>query len=326
MWLFSHFVSGMLRWFVIFWGCTSVPLCAAFYTFDLVDGSQIRGKILLERGNTYYVDVGFDVIEVPLGAVAELLPESEAASVLSIDPSSDSLYRVSEVKNDQPIRDWIGSLGEAVTLIQTPTGLGSGFVIHSEGYIVTNDHVIAGEHKISVTVFKQGVRGLSKMTYDNVKIVAASAELDLALLKIEDSEEITFESVSIASGVADVLSEGQTVFAIGSPLGLDRTVSEGIISVAKRVIGGRLYLQTTTQINPGNSGGPLFNLAGEVVGVNNMKIAAVGAEGLGFSISAAVLKDFLDNRDAYAFDPRNSNSGFRYMSPPRKPTVESNVQ
>jgi serine protease Do len=107
------------------------------------------------------------------------------------------------------------------------------------------------------------------------------------------------------------------VFAIGSPLGLDRTVSEGIISVANRVINGRLYLQTTTQINPGNSGGPLFNLKGEVVGVNNMKISAVGAEGLGFSISSNTLKSFIDNRDAYAFDPRNPNAGFRYLSPPK---------
>ena len=83
------------------------------------------------------------------------------------------------------------------------------------------------------------------------------------------------------------------------------------------MIGGRLYLQTTTQINPGNSGGPLFNMRGEVIGVNNMKIAAIGAEGLGFAISLNVLKSFLDNRDAYAFDPRNPNTGFRYLKPPQ---------
>lgn len=83
--------------------------------------------------------------------------------------------------------------------------------------------------------------------------------------------------------------------------------------MANRVIGGRLYLQTT-QINPGNSGGPLFNLKGEVVGVNNMKIAPVGAEGLGFSISSRILKSFLDNLEAYAFDPRNPNTGFRYLN------------
>jgi serine protease Do len=154
------------------------------------------------------------------------------------------------------------------------------------------------------------------VTYDNVRIVATSAELDLALLKIQAEDAGPFVSVPLAA-VDGGLREGQTVFAIGSPLGLDRTVSEGIISVANRVINGRLYLQTTTQINPGNSGGPLFNLKGEVVGVNNMKISAVGAEGLGFSISSNTLKSFIDNRDAYAFDPRNPNAGFRYLSPPK---------
>ena len=208
------------------------------------------------------------------------------------------------------------TLGEAVALVQTPTGLGSGFVIHENGYVVTNDHVIAGEHRISITIFEDGVNELSKVTYDQVRIVATSSELDLALLKIETETPTSFVTVPLAAA-DEGLREGQTVFAIGSPLGLDRTVSEGIISVANRVINGRLYLQTTTQINPGNSGGPLFNLKGEVVGVNNMKIAAVGAEGLGFSISSGILKSFIDNRDAYAFDPRNPNAGFRYMDPPK---------
>jgi serine protease Do len=193
--------------------------------------------------------------------------------------------------------------------------LGSGFVINKDGYVVTNNHVIAGEHRISVTIFKEGERELNRVNYDNVRIVATSAELDLALLKIDSDIEEPFKIVTLAAADQG-LREGQTVFAIGSPLGLDRTVSEGIISVANRVIGGRLYLQTTTQINPGNSGGPLFNLRGEVVGVNNMKIAAVGAEGLGFSISSRTLKSFLDNLEAYAFDPRNPNSGFRYLKPP----------
>ena len=187
---------------------------------------------------------------------------------------------------------------------------------------MTNDHVIAGETRISVTVFEEAGQGLKKTTYEKVRIVAASAELDLALLKIEDLRDADFQPVRLAS--EDSLREGQTVFAIGSPLGLDRTVSEGIISVVDRVISGRLYLQTTTQINPGNSGGPLFNLSGEVIGVNNMKIAAVGAEGLGFSISASVLRSFLDNRDAYAFDPRNPNAGFRYTSPPKLPQATNN--
>jgi serine protease Do len=294
----------------------------AFHSIEFKDGGGIRGDIVLERPDVYYVDLGFDVVEVPKGAVADLSeidPESGAALAALAE---DTLYRVSADRRDQPIRDWVDQLGEAVALVQTPTGLGSGFVIHADGYVVTNDHVIAGEHRISVTIFREGARELSKVTYDNVRIVATSSEMDLALLKIDPEGPEVFKSVTLAAGNGGV-REGQTVFAIGSPLGLDRTVSEGIISVANRVIGGRLYLQTTTQINPGNSGGPLFNLRGEVVGVNNMKIAAVGAEGLGFSISSRIVKSFLDNRDAYAFDPRNPNSGFRYLSPPKMEEAES---
>ena len=121
-------------------------------------------------------------------------------------------------------------------------------------------------------------------------------------------------------GSSTDLKQGERVFAIGSPLGLERSVSEGIVSLRNRIISDRLHVQTTAEISPGNSGGPLFNYRGEVVGVNNMKVVAQGAEGLGFSIPVDSLKNFLINRDAYAFDPRNPNAGFRYTTPP----IESN--
>lgn len=314
-WLIG-FIAAMLKVGLLSFLALALSSLHAIHSIELKDGSGIRGAIVLERPDVYYVDLGFDVVTVPKDAVASLGKVDAVSGEVAAAPAEETLYRVAADRGDQPILKWVDQLGEAVALVQTPTGLGSGFVIHGDGYVVTNDHVIAGEHRISVTIFREGERELSKVTYDNVKIVATSAELDLALLKIEPETEETFRSVTLAAGNGQV-REGQTVFAIGSPLGLDRTVSEGIISVAKRVIGGRLYLQTTTQINPGNSGGPLFNLSGEVVGVNNMKIAAAGAEGLGFSISSGVVKSFLDNRNAYAFDPRNPNTGFRYLSPPK---------
>lgn len=287
----------------------------AFQSIELNNGSAIKGEVVHERSGSYFVDLGFDLIEVPKSVITSIRDAGAESAQADVPTNQGSLYQVAGASDDRAIRDWIDQLGEAVALVQTPTGLGSGFVIHKDGYVVTNNHVIAGEHRISVTIFKEGERELNKVNYDNVRIVATSAELDLALLKIDSEVEESFKIVSLAA-VDEGLREGQTVFAIGSPLGLDRTVSEGIISVANRVIGGRLYLQTTTQINPGNSGGPLFNLRGEVVGVNNMKIAAVGAEGLGFSISSRTLKSFLDNLEAYAFDPRNPNAGFRYLDPP----------
>ncbi len=106
------------------------------------------------------------------------------------------------------------------------------------------------------------------------------------------------------------------MFAIGSPLGLERTVTEGILSTKTREMMGELYLQTTAQINPGNSGGPLFNLQGEVVGVTNMKINF--GEGLGFAIPVEALKFFLDHRDAYAYSADNPSNPFRYLEPPNR--------
>jgi serine protease Do len=312
---------GNMQRFVGFVLCWLAPVLVveAFHSIELKNGSLVRGEIVLEQADRFYVDLGFDLLAVPNESVLsiESLEPGDPAPGVPQRGGSTKLYELSSGRADQSIRDWVSELGEAVALVQTPTGLGSGFVIHEDGYVITNDHVIAGENRISVTIFEEGANELSKVTHDHVRIVATSAELDLALLKIErEGESRPFTTVPLAAADGG-LREGQTVFAIGSPLGLDRTVSEGIISVANRVINGRLYLQTTTQINPGNSGGPLFNLKGEVVGVNNMKIAAVGAEGLGFSISADTLRSFIDNRDAYAFDPRNPNAGFRYLSPPK---------
>lgn len=294
----------------------------AFQAIELKNGASVQGEVIIERSGSYYLDLGFELLAVPKDFIASMRQIENETGQAGVMAREDSLYQTAGPGDDRSIRDWVDQLGEAVALVQTPTGLGSGFVIHEDGYVVTNNHVIAGEHRISITIFKEGEREMNKVSYDDVRIVATSAELDLALLKVDSEEENPFKIVSLAAADQG-LREGQAVFAIGSPLGLDRTVSEGIISVANRVIGGRLYLQTTTQINPGNSGGPLFNLRGEVVGVNNMKIAAVGAEGLGFSISSRTLKSFLDNLEAYAFDPRNPNAGFRYLDPPSISQVDT---
>ncbi|MFP4202913.1 MAG: S1C family serine protease [Opitutales bacterium] len=307
--------------FLLLFFCLFAGPLQAFHALDLKEGGSLQGTLAWERPDKYYIDLGFDVIEVPKDAVAEIREIDEETGTTQTGAPADRLYRLGEDRRDRPIRDWVEELGEAVTLVQTPTGMGSGFVIHPDGYVVTNNHVVAGEHRISITVFKNTGRELTRETYNRVRIVAISSTLDLALLKIDAEDEGPFETVALAPPERK-LREGQSVFAIGSPMGLDRTVSEGIISVTNRVINGLLYIQTTTQISPGNSGGPLFNLQGEVVGVTNMKIAAAGAEGLGFAISSRTLRSFLENRDAYAFDPRNPNSGFRYLSPPALESAE----
>jgi serine protease Do len=148
-----------------------------------------------------------------------------------------------------------------------------------------------------------------------VRIIAMNKYKDLALLKVEDTGAPKFATVPL--GDSDLLSVGERAFAIGSPLGFERTVTEGIVSTKTREVSGELYIQTTAQINPGNSGGPLFNLRGEVVGVTNMKI--IFSDGIGFAIPVDGVKFFLKNRDAYAYDTDNPSNAYRYLEPPRRP-------
>lgn len=285
---------------------------AGLQRIDLVGGSSIVGTVLGKPEGRVVVDLGFSVVEIP-GDRVVAMSAVEGATTDEL-AAADDIFFTQEQSPSRPVDELADRVGEGVVLIRTPTGLGSGFFIHPDGLLVTNDHVIAGEHEISVTVFRPTDRGLERRTFQKVRLLATSPDFDLALLQIEDAEGERFRALPI--GDSDRLQAGERVFAIGSPLGLERTVSEGILSLANRLINGRLYLQGTAQISPGNSGGPLFNLRGEVIGVNNMKIVGMGAEGLGFAIPANWLKIFLRHRDAFSFDPRNPNSGFRYFSPP----------
>jgi serine protease Do len=169
-----------------------------------------------------------------------------------------------------------------------------------------------------VEVYQQKDGQLEPKTYKDVRIVAINKFEDMALLKIEDKDAPKFTRVIL--GNSDDLQVGEQVFAIGSPLGLERTVTQGILSTKTREMQGELYLQTTAQINPGNSGGPLFNMRGEVVGITNMKITF--GEGLGFAIPIEMVKYFLDHRDAYAYSNDNPSNPYRYLAPPVRTTIQ----
>ena len=278
----------------------------------LKSGGSVSGLEIKSNAQYHFIDLGFDVLRVPVADCAKV--ERIDSKAVSVSQSSPHLYREKANGLSRGLKDLVDELGEAVVMIRTPSGLGSGFLIHPDGYVVTNDHVVAGERKISITQFSQSGEELLKKNFDNVRIVATGGNLDLALLKIEGQGASGFPVVPLGRSIE--LNQGERVFAIGSPLGLERSVSEGIVSLRNRIISDRIHIQTTAEISPGNSGGPLFNYRGEVVGVNNMKVVSQGAEGLGFAIPVQTLKTFLENRDAYAFDPRNPNAGFRYLSPP----------
>lgn len=307
---------------------------------ELKDGATISGKILTEKRESVVVDVGYTALVVPKSAVTKITSgeqpiaikpsakdkkPSPAVGSLPAAPlaATQGFYQTgSHSGGEKNVRDLVNQLGEAVVQVRTPGGLGSGWFINEDGFLITNFHVIEGETQISIEVYHQQNGQLERKTYKQVRIVAMNKFADLALLQIEEKSKPKFKYVQIGS--ADALSVGERVFAIGSPLGLERTVTEGILSTKTRQMGGDLYLQTTAQINPGNSGGPLFNLLGEVVGVTNMKITF--GEGLGFAIPAEVVRYFLDHRDAYAYSNDNPSNAYRYLEPPGRTRQKTESQ
>ena len=162
-------------------------------------------------------------------------------------------------------------------------GLGSGFIVSKDGYIVTNDHVISKAEDIQV-VLHDGSRYTAE-------IVGQDPKTDLAVLKIKPGKKLK----PVVFGDSGRLRIGDWVMAIGNPFGLGYTVTVGIVSAKGRSLGLGAYddfIQTDASLNPGNSGGPLFNFKGEVVGVNTA-IAARG-QGIGFSIPASMAKEVID--------------------------------
>lgn len=164
----------------------------------------------------------------------------------------------------------------------TRVGVGTGFIIDPDGYVVTNEHVVRDADELVV-------RLSNEREYD-AEVVGRDRKLDLALIKLKGASSLPAATL----GNSDDLRVGESVVAVGNPFGLGHTVTLGIVSAKARAIGASQYddfIQTDASINPGNSGGPLFNSKGEVVGIN----AAIraGANGIGFAIPVGSLRDVL---------------------------------
>ncbi|MGD9239761.1 MAG: DegQ family serine endoprotease [Desulfobacterales bacterium] len=160
--------------------------------------------------------------------------------------------------------------------------LGSGFIIDKDGFVVTNNHVIEDADQIKVKL-------KDEREFD-AEIVGRDPNTDIALLKIASGQDLPTAKL----GDSDQLKVGQWVVAIGSPFGLEHTVTAGIVSAKGRVIGSGPYddfIQTDASINPGNSGGPLLNLKGEVVGINTAIVAT--GQGIGFAIPVNLAKGII---------------------------------
>jgi serine protease Do len=187
-----------------------------------------------------------------------------------------------------PFRDFFGEdffnrfFGDIPQRDYVQRSLGSGFIIDKEGYIITNNHVIEGASEIHVR--------LSTEKEYEAEVIGRDSKTDLALIKIKSWNDLPV----VELGDSDKVEIGEWVMAIGNPFGLSHTVTVGIVSAKGRVIGSGPYddyIQTDASINPGNSGGPLFNINGEVVGINTAIVAT--GQGIGFAIPINVAKEII---------------------------------
>ncbi|MGK5081751.1 trypsin-like peptidase domain-containing protein [Bdellovibrionota bacterium FG-1] len=181
------------------------------------------------------------------------------------------------------------------------TSLGSGFIIDPDGFILTNNHVVEHATEVQVTFY-------DKREF-KAKIIGKDQKMDLALLQIRDKEHKVPANLSpVPLGDSDRLRIAESVFAVGNPFGLQHTVTLGIISAKNRTIGQGPFddfLQTDASINPGNSGGPLFNLKGEVIGINTVIYSRTGQSGgIGFAIPVNVAKTLIPTLKRYGRVPR----------------------
>jgi serine protease Do len=316
-----------LRWFcnIATIGVLSLLTCrtavaAGFETILLKDGQRVTGEVVAEKTTALYVDLGYDLLRIPRDQVLRRAKAEEAAAVpggpvRSAEVDSSGFYATGVLK-PASVKDLVNKYGEAVVAIETPSGKGSGFIINKDGYAITNAHVIQGETRVSAILYLNAPLGLTRRRIEDVEIIALNPFFDLALLKLPLPPDLKPSHVVL--GNDNDVNVGDSVFAVGNPLGLERTVTQGGVSNRSRDIEGQIFLQTDAAINPGNSGGPLFNQRGEVVGVNSRGAHAAMADNLGFAIPVTYVKQFLHHREAFSFDKANPNTGYRYVDPPRR--------
>lgn len=220
-----------------------------------------------------------------LAAPAVMMPSSFKDTAKLVKPSVVNISTVKNIKSSFPFMGggdpffdrFFGGQGQQREQTFKTRSLGSGVIIDAaQGYVLTNNHVVEDADEISVKLS-------DKRSFD-AEIVGRDPKTDLAVVRIKKGNNL----VAAPFGDSDAIEVGDWVLAVGSPFGLEQTVSHGIVSAKGRVIGAGPYddfLQTDAPINPGNSGGPMVNLSGEVVGINTaITSRSGGSEGVGFAI------------------------------------------
>ncbi len=208
---------------------------------------------------------------------------SFADAVSRTAPSVVNIYSADASPNRLLLRP--GLRGRPATQPRTATSLGSGVILTNDGYVVTNDHVVAGSNELFVALQDGRVA--------RARVVGVDPDTDLALLHIDATD-----LPSMPLGRSDEMRTGDIVIAIGNPFGIGQTVTQGIVSATGRDQLGlndfENFIQTDAAINPGNSGGALVNVAGELVGINTAIVSSLGSEGIGFAIPVNLVRGVVE--------------------------------
>ncbi|MEE4117645.1 MAG: Do family serine endopeptidase [Paracoccaceae bacterium] len=244
------------------------------------------------------------VLGAPQGAEAQSRPDSFAGLAEQVSPSVVNITTATMVETstgpgpmvpegspfEDFFRDFLDRNGPDGRPPRRSSALGSGFVISEDGFIVTNNHVIEQADEITIEFFSGEEL--------EAEVIGTDPNTDLALLKVEADEPLPF----VPWGNSDEARVGDWVMAMGNPLGQGFSVSAGIVSARGRALSGSYddYIQTDAAINRGNSGGPLFNMDGEVIGVNTAILSPNGGSiGIGFAMSSRVAQNVIDQLQRY---------------------------
>lgn len=238
-------------------------------------------------------------------AISEKRSEAPSADLSTPEASAESTAPLGHSTDEDNIIRVVKNVSPAVVVIATPAGsLGTGVIIDGKGGLVlTNSHVVRGSTDVSVRL-----KNSQRLTG---KVIGANPKLDIAVIKVSSANLPT-----APLGDSDKLEVGQRAIAIGNPLGLEQTVTTGVVSAVNRRLNARSeqgFIQTDAAINPGNSGGPLVDSQGNVIGINTAVLRAEGAEGLGLAIPINVARD-VAQRIARGEDLRRSYLGVRYIA------------
>ena len=278
---------------------------AGFTSYKMSSGVQIEKGLSFEESFGQMPNVSYASFHAAAAQPVDLTKAAESSVNAVVHIRATQTSKMQEVEVRDPFSDFFGEFfgqrggGTQKRQIQTPErrGFGSGVIISKDGYIVTNNHVVAGADEITVKLNDE--RELQG------RIVGTDPATDLALIKIEGDD---FPTIPV--GDSDALKLGEWVLAVGNPFNLNSTVTAGIVSAKARAIGSdtpsgqaatiQSFIQTDAAINQGNSGGALVNANGELVGINAMLYSPTGAySGYGFAIPTTIMKKVVADLKEY---------------------------